>query len=363
MSLSLEEAAYMSLKVESIVQCSDLPETPAFRTTFHRTTNYPFMEDTVREYLDFQIKSSLLGNRVLPLHSGPANDSSPLNVLGALDALGADMIQSLWGRFVYLNNRNDSSQLTIKPALTTIEWEPREGCETNNGLCNLDITDVNRMFSSRTYAEDSMQSWDGIYYEALNVTMVNILIAVRDAIHFELKHNTTANIFTSKDYFASRIHNDDQATSMRRDLEVNTGRKLDIYTWSWGCVQSPNSWAGSLTAMNGLVNNLTIPIQASLDEQSPSVFVTDYLCPVFQLKSTSDLIVSVFSGTFAMCATVYGIFLWFTAELDEKYEERAHLKDLEAIPLTTQHRDSSDGLADHGAETSGANSPGSPTRL
>ncbi|KAG8710930.1 hypothetical protein FRC08_016541 [Ceratobasidium sp. 394] len=340
MKLSLEEATYRSFKAECIIQCPDLPEAPAFRITFRRTTNSPFKEDTVKEYLDYQLKSSTLGNRTLPLHSGPASATSPLNILGALDAFGADMLQSLWGRYLYLASQNASADQLLAPVMTTIEWEPREGCDTNDARCDLDITDVGRMISSQTYAGNAMMPRPGRYYDALNVTIVNVFIAVRDAIHFELRHTATANIFTSKKHFNSRIHNDEESVGVRRKLE-STGRKLNTCTWSWGCIQSPDSWAGALVAASGPVNNLTIPVQLLPQEQLPSIFVTDYLCPVFQLKSTGDLIVSVFSGTFTMCAIMYEIFFWFTAELDDKYEEREkHPKDVESIPLTTQHRDS-----------------------
>jgi hypothetical protein len=73
-----------------------------------------------------------------------------------------------------------------------------------------------------------------------------------------------------------------------------------------------------------------------------------------------------------MYATVYGIFMWLTAELEDKYEEKMNPKgepiyseilmltnviflsgaDAESVPLTTLHRDSHESLVDYDATSS-----------
>jgi hypothetical protein len=117
----------------------------------------------------------------MPLSTGPANDTSPLNILGALDAIGADTIQALWGRAFYLRSQNNTEDTQI-PSLTTIIWEPREWCDSNDERCSMGITSSDRIVSSRTYSGQTMGPVKGFRFGSLNTTMINLLITVRDAI-------------------------------------------------------------------------------------------------------------------------------------------------------------------------------------
>jgi hypothetical protein len=95
---------------------------------------------------------------------------------------------------------------------------------------------------------------------------------------------------------------------MRMNLQSTTGKKLDTCTWAWGCIQSPETWAGSLTRTDGPVNNLILPVRIA-EVTLSSMFVTDYLCPMFQLKSVGDLVVSVFAGMHGRSKSFYQLIL------------------------------------------------------
>ncbi|KAG8737735.1 hypothetical protein FRC10_007892 [Ceratobasidium sp. 414] len=43
-----------------------------------------------------------------------------------------------------------------------------------------------------------------------------------------------------------------------------------------------------------------------------------YLCPQYQLKSWGSLIIDVFTGTFTMYVTLYGMFVWVASTFDQK---------------------------------------------
>ncbi|KAG9122088.1 hypothetical protein FRC07_001680 [Ceratobasidium sp. 392] len=76
------------------------------------------------------------------------------------------------------------------------------------------------------------------------------------------------------------------------------------------------TWSQALTDTDEPVKNITLPVILP-PNYGPSVFDINYLCPVYQRKSWGSLVISVFTGTLSMLATVYGLFVWLAPALDK----------------------------------------------
>ncbi|CAE6468015.1 unnamed protein product [Rhizoctonia solani] len=145
------------------------------------------------------------------------------------------------------------------------------------------------------------------------------MVAIRDAIHLDLGHITSSNIYLNKTAFNTYIQPNPFYPSVldtyRRRLEPQVP---GICTWSRGCLPNPNiTWAEVLREDVGKLpyNDIVLPIVLP-DPMPISVIDMSYLCPIYVRKSWGDLLVSVFTATFSMYGTLYTLFSLIAPKLD-----------------------------------------------
>ncbi|KAG9076420.1 hypothetical protein FRC06_009516 [Ceratobasidium sp. 370] len=258
--------------------------------------------------------------------NGPPQDTY-LNALGVVDTLGSDLIRAMWMRKVTWFHVNDTVNQSPVPELGYMSWDPELDARLP--------TDASRL-SWRTYTEGYW--YEGNYVRTINATIVNMFVAIRDAIQFvpnntissypayqiynslDIGYVTPTNIYVNKTSFNSVITLDGyfpQLTSLM-SIYYPDDVKNGACSWGWGCAPSFNvTWAQALTSTDQPVNNLTLPITLPAP-LPPSVVDMVYLCPQYQLKTWGSLLIAVFTGTFTMYVTLYEIFAWIAPVLDRK---------------------------------------------
>ncbi|KAH7338797.1 hypothetical protein B0J17DRAFT_391045 [Rhizoctonia solani] len=152
--------------------------------------------------------------------------------------------------------------------------------------------------------------------------MINMMIAIRDAIHLDLGHITLDNIYLNKTAFNTYMRPNSLYPSVldayQRWQEALDPQELIICTWTRDCLPNPNiTWVEVLREDIGKLpyNSLTLPI-VQPDPIPISVIDMTYLCPVYVHKSWGDLLVSVFTATFFMYGTLYTLFSFIAPRLD-----------------------------------------------
>ncbi|CAE6372431.1 unnamed protein product [Rhizoctonia solani] len=305
------EPLWQNFKAKATITCEPTDQLPRFFkfTTLYSASGLPYMRpDSTLDYfiLDVHPEKTALGfERWLDQSADFAIDNtSRLNVLGALDGLAGDLMQIGLLQFDLLN---DTERIAV-PETAFFGWDL---AQDGRGL------DDNSRLELLTFS-----LWHTTFSETANRTMVNFMIAVRDAIHLDLGHITSDNIYLNKTAFNAYIHPNPLYLSVVEQYRTRfmglDPDALPICTWTRGCLPHPNiTWAEILREDVGKLpyNNIVLPI-VEPDPAVVSVIDTTYLCPTYVRKSWGSLLVSVFSATFSMYGTIYTLFAFIAPRLD-----------------------------------------------
>ncbi|QRW13286.1 hypothetical protein RhiLY_12285 [Ceratobasidium sp. AG-Ba] len=314
MTLTMEPRI-LSFAVSTSLLCDpvgDPPRSRRFQTTFKRARDSRFRFDSVLDYMAYTAapnETDVSRYQILS-RDGPPKDPY-VNALGAIDALATDLIHMMWMRKVTWFHINDTANQSPVPELGSMSWDSRPDSRLP--------TDPSRL-NWGTYTEGYW--YKGNYVRTINTTIVNMFLAMRDAIYLDIGYVLPENIYVNKTTFDQVIKIDPYGTELtpitwQYNLDgINTSTTL--CSWGWGCTRNINTtWAQEFTSTGQQVNNISLPIV--LPSPLPaSVLDIVYLCPQYKLKSWGDLLVSLFTGTFTMYVTLYGIFAWLAPMLDRK---------------------------------------------
>ncbi|KAG9106346.1 hypothetical protein FRC07_008866 [Ceratobasidium sp. 392] len=310
-----------------------IPDNVTFTSTYQRAANGDLGPDDMINYLAFNVvpAAATIFKASPALEAIPYNSTSPLNVLGVLDAIQSDLFKAIWiqnSRYTYDNATNSPTHI--------IEWAAGTMCISNpnstelNAVCN-GIADTRRII--RWYESEGGLTYDPSFMRGFNVTLSNVFISLRDALMLDLGNiNPASNIYLNKSVFDASIQVD---PFFAESLPIVTTMFIDndqvtpqVYwescTWGWNCVNT-TSWAGALrsTPENSPVNNLILPWKPSQDFLSrPSVLGFSYLCPTLQRKPTGSLLISVFVATATMLGVAYSIFETVMPKFERRYVMR-----------------------------------------
>ncbi|KAG8790127.1 hypothetical protein FRC12_012731 [Ceratobasidium sp. 428] len=306
----------------------DPPRERQFRTTFNRAWSPRFQPDSIIDFMAYitspdQLNSSRT-QRDFSQNGPPSN--AYFNVLGVVDALGSDLLQTLWMRVDTWGPINNGSQVPVPPVpdIGYMSWDP---------------TNPSNPFELGAY-RDGHPTVDDSYIRPINTTIVNMFVAIRDAIQIDLgyQNTTSTNVYFNKTAFDTLIRPDPFFTQLSSITAAAHPEIIQngVCCWGWGCTRNVSeSWAQALTSTNSF-HNLTLPIKGPPPR---SVLAMVYLCPQYQMKSWGSVVVAVFTGTFTMYLTVYAIFVWFATILDKKYYGPQPLEQLAKPPNpTTQEK-------------------------
>ncbi|KAG9097438.1 hypothetical protein FRC06_007554 [Ceratobasidium sp. 370] len=311
---------------------SETPPTLKFSTTFSRMANTDLGSDDIVDYI-----SSYVVPRVSEIKDAEsvllANGSTPLNMLGVLDAFGSELLKALWARkWTWKIAGNESW-----PDQAVVKWSSNPTCwrANANQRCRSSGPETGGIDSWYSNTKGS-QDFNPVYLTPMNTTLFNYLVAMRDAIHLDLGNvNHSTNIFLSTTAFQQRILHDPfmnwtapQIIGHRRP-DNGTPYTPDQFwrtcTWGWGCVAG--TWTDALLTQDPTQNiSKGLPIDDFGGTQYPTVIDVKYVCPVFRPKKIGALLVSVFIGTFSMYTALYGIFLFVAPRMDEWYRRRRGLR-------------------------------------
>ncbi|QRV84720.1 hypothetical protein RhiJN_26786 [Ceratobasidium sp. AG-Ba] len=311
MTLTMEPKI-LSFAVATTLLCDltgDPPRLRRFQTTFKRTNTPQFRSDSILDYMAYMAMPNDSDSTAYKRLSqdGPKRDSLN-NALGVVDVLGSDLIRAMLMRKISYNLTNHGNV----PELGSFIWDSK--------LDSRSPTNYSRILKTVTY-RDGYWIRDGDYLLSMNMTIINFFVALRDAIHLDVGNLIVPNIYTDKTVFNNMITVDPFYSKLAETINKDFhGLVTESSTpsWGWGYTSNVNvSWAMALRSTDEPVNNITLPI-IILSPPAPSVIDMMYLCPQYQIKSWGSLIVSVFTGTFTMYATLYGIFTWLAPAIDRK---------------------------------------------
>lgn len=223
----------------------------------------------------------------------------------------------------------------VYPVTHVIEWVAGPLCRADvnyygplNTTCDGD-TDIRRI--ARWYGATGDNTYGSGFMSSFNVTLINMFIAMRDAIMIDLGNvNPATNIYLNKTYFNTVIRADPFFTDAA-SIVIGMNNSLgpitsDIYwhacTWGWNCVNT-TTWAEALISApeNEPVNNLVLPYKPT-NPQAPSVLSFSYLCPTFQRKPTDSLLISVFVATATLFSVLYNIFATVMPKFERRYRKK-----------------------------------------
>ncbi|KAG8684431.1 hypothetical protein FRC08_013693 [Ceratobasidium sp. 394] len=307
---------------------SETPPTLKFSTTFSRMANTDLGSDDIVDYISSYVVPSVSDIRdaqsVLL-----ANGSTPLNMLGVLDAFGSELLKALWARkWTWKIAGNESW-----PDQAVVKWSSNPSCWNANAnrRCRMSGPETSGIDSWYSNTRGS-QDFNPVYLTPMNTTLFNYFVAMRDAIHLDLGNvNHSTNIFLSTEAFQQRILHDPfmnwtapQIIGLHRP-DNGTAYTPDQFwrtcTWGWGCVNG--TWTDALLARDPIQNiSNGLPIDDFAGPQYATVIDVKYVCPVFRPKKIGALLTSVFIGTFSMYTALYGIFLFVAPKVDEWYRKR-----------------------------------------
>ncbi|KAG9121466.1 hypothetical protein FRC07_002575, partial [Ceratobasidium sp. 392] len=172
MALTMEPK-FLSFVLSSTILCEptgDPPRARRFQTSFKRAEDPRLRPDTIIEYMEFKTSPN---ETDLDIFKGISQDGPPkdqyFNVLGVIDALGSDLIRVMcmrrytWG---YVST-------APVPEAGYIAWDP--------GVDYRAPTDESRFDGTwGTYADGFW--YPGDYIRLMNITIINMFVAIRDAI-------------------------------------------------------------------------------------------------------------------------------------------------------------------------------------
>ncbi|QRW13344.1 hypothetical protein RhiLY_12343 [Ceratobasidium sp. AG-Ba] len=286
MTLAME-VKILSFAVTTTLLCDptgDPPRSKRFQTTFKRTHIPQFRPDSILDYMAYVAtpNNSDLSSYKRFSRDGPKVNSLN-NALGVVDAMSSDLIRAMIMRRI---SYNFTDQYDV-PELGSLSWDS-----------NFDPrppTNRSRIIGTGTYLNGYWTG--GSYLRPMNATIINVFLAIRDAIHLDVGNLETPNIYTDKTTFNNMITVDPFFSYLTDIINTYYDGMLgnSVPSWGWGHTKNLNiSWAMALTSTDEPVNNITLPIRIS--SPPPSVIDMMYLCPQYQIKSWGSLIVSVFTG-------------------------------------------------------------------
>ncbi|CAE6344967.1 unnamed protein product [Rhizoctonia solani] len=305
------EPWWQNFKATATVTCEPTDQLPRFFkfTTFYSASGTPYMRpDSTLDYFILDVhpdKTALDFQRWIDQYTDfEIDNTSRLNVLGVLDVLAGDLSQIGWLQFDQLN---DTERAAV-PGMAFFGWDLKPGGHALEDGSRLELL--------------TPDIWYTEFSNNANRTIINFMIAIRDAIHLDLGHITSDNIYLNKTAFNTYIQPNPLylpvVEEYRRRFPKLDPEALSICTWTRGCLPDSNAtWTEILREDIGKLpyNNIVLPIV----EPNPaliSVIDMTYLCPIYVRKSWGDLLVSVFSATFSMYGTLYTLFSLIGPKLD-----------------------------------------------
>ncbi|KAG9125901.1 hypothetical protein FRC07_005699 [Ceratobasidium sp. 392] len=305
-----------------------LPPTLKFSTTFSRMANTDLGSDDIIDYISSYVvprTSDIRDAEGILLVEG----SSPLNMLGVLDAFGSEILKALWARkWTWKIARNESW-----PDQAVVTWTSQPDCQGPNAerWCRIGVPEMGGIGRWYTNTRGS-QDFDSVYLQPMNTTLLNYFVAMRDAIHLDMGNvNPSTNIFLNNTAFQQRIAHDpfmNQTAPLVIGLDRPDGRRpfdstqfWSTCTWGWGCLNG--TWTDALLRQDPAQNiSRGLPLSLFDGPVYSTVIDVKYVCPVFKPKTIGSLLVSVFIGTFSMYTALYGVFAFFAPQADEWYRKK-----------------------------------------
>jgi hypothetical protein len=147
-----------------------------FSTTFSRMANTDLGSDNIIDYISSYVvpsTSELKDAQGVLLADG----STPLNMLGVLDAFGSELLKAMWARKWSWKIAGNESW----PDQGVVKWSSRPNCAGNTGRCRiggLETSGIDRWYSNT----EGSQNFDPPYLRPMNTTLFNYFVALRDAI-------------------------------------------------------------------------------------------------------------------------------------------------------------------------------------
>ncbi|GAB1518065.1 hypothetical protein RhiTH_001123 [Rhizoctonia solani] len=311
------EPWWENFRATATVTCEPTDQLPRFFkfTTIYSASGTPYMRpDSTLDYFILDVhpdKTALDFQQWIDQYTDFEIDNrSRLNVLGVLDALAGDLSQIGWLQFDRLSDKERAAV----SEMAFFGWNLKQGERTLDDGSRLEL-----------FTPDP---WYTEFSNNANRTIINFMVAIRDAIHLDLGHITSDNIYLNKTAFNAYIHPNPLYSSVVQEYQKRVP-KLDpsallICTWTRGCLPKSNiTWAEILREDVGKLpyNNIILPI-VEPDPTPISVIDMTYLCPIYVRKSSGDLLVSVFSATFSMYGTLYTIFSFIGPNLDSSSKKK-----------------------------------------
>ncbi|CEL53367.1 hypothetical protein RSOLAG1IB_06334 [Rhizoctonia solani AG-1 IB] len=293
-----------------------------------------FETDNIRTYISESPYTVLWPNDVREAHTVFSENPgrADLTTLGILDAVGSDLLKAMWVQKRAWALRTQYSEW---PQQAVVKWSPRVNC-TSSDKCRSMGDNVEGIEMWYSDAEGT-QDYDAQYLRAMNTTLHNYMVTLRDALHLDLGTiDHDRNMFLNLDTLRSRILPDHFLTSMESQVvgtpRTASGSNTSVYTteefwrtctWGWGCLNG--TWSEALRSNTSTAANITtgLPLHSnSLENSYSSVIDVDFVCPTFKTKRTASLLVSVFIGTFTMYTALYGTFMFLAPVFDRKYRRK-----------------------------------------
>jgi hypothetical protein len=183
--------------IQAIIYCSlggnkefafQVPDNITLSTTHHRSANNKLAIDDMIDYLAFNVfpkekeSDGVLGKK--PTLGGlPVNSASSSNVLSVLDGMQTDLFSAALAQLNLWDMNNTRYHRTY-----IFEWAASSGsyCWSSryhkyNETCG-NATNSNRILRMYGTTDDKGIDRDPSFLESFRITVVNMLIAVRDAI-------------------------------------------------------------------------------------------------------------------------------------------------------------------------------------
>ncbi|KAG9128579.1 hypothetical protein FRC07_000012 [Ceratobasidium sp. 392] len=202
MTLTMEPKI-LSFVIASTLLCEPIGNPPRarhFKTWFRRADSPRFRPDSILEYMAYMAYMASPNETDSNVYQKISRDGPPkdpyLNVLGVIDALSSDLIRTMWMRKVTWFYVNTTSPQPPVPELGSLAWDAE--------IDDRAPLDESRLDQSwKTYVDGYW--YEGVYVRGISTTIVNVFVALRDAIHLDLGYVAPTNIYTNKTAFNSMI--------------------------------------------------------------------------------------------------------------------------------------------------------------
>ncbi|CUA75856.1 hypothetical protein RSOLAG22IIIB_01856 [Rhizoctonia solani] len=303
----------------------EIPDEMVFIMTYSRSGSTDLAPDDMIDHLASTVVPESRGHSYSDrptLGNLPTDPSSTNNVLAVLDGMYYDLQSAIWTQVYIWENMEETEWLDIY----IVEWTAREGdyCRVNS-TCGSMTNDIRWR---RWYGIPNDYGRNVTFIMPFNITITNSLIALRDAIMIDLGNaQASSNMYLNKTYFDEVIRIDPYHAEGASILGNRTGdlRMNSTEYWkfcnSWVCVNTSLAEAFMKITDDTPLKNIALPYRPK-DTQVPSVLSFRYLCPTFQRKRTSALLVSVFVTTVTIMSTLYALFDLYMPKVEAHYQKR-----------------------------------------